>query len=58
MFDNYLIRSDSLKNTYEGDKVTGFSMAVRIANYRGVFLSLHTGYFLEVDGELFRHVKS
>ena len=53
MFDNYLIRSDSLKNTYEGDKVTGFSMAVRIANYRGVFLSLHMGYFLEVDGELF-----
>ncbi|MBN24632.1 MAG: hypothetical protein CL578_06235 [Alteromonadaceae bacterium] len=51
MFDNYLIRSDSLKNTYDGDTITGFSIAVRIANYRGVFLSLHTGYFLEVDGE-------
>ncbi len=50
MFDNYLIRSDSLKNTYDGDEITGFSMAVRIANYRGVYLSLHTGYYLVVDG--------
>ncbi|SLK09121.1 C-glycoside deglycosidase beta subunit domain-containing protein [Novosphingobium mathurense] len=50
MFDNYLIRSDSLRNDVIDGEVVGFSMAVRIANYRGVFLSLHTGYFLEIDG--------
>ncbi|MBC2666715.1 hypothetical protein H7F51_14430 [Novosphingobium flavum] len=50
MFDNYLIRSDSLRNDIVDGEVVGFSMAVRIANYRGVFLSLHTGYYLVVDG--------
>lgn len=50
MFDNYLIRADSLRNDIVDGEVVGFSLAVRIANYRGVFLSLHTGYFLEVDG--------
>ena len=50
MFDNYLIRSDSLKNDVIDGEVVGFSMAVRIANYRGVFLSLHCGYYLCVDG--------
>jgi len=50
MFDNYLIRSNSLKNVTENGKVVGFSLAVRNANYRGVFLSLHCGYYLVVDG--------
>jgi hypothetical protein len=50
MFDNFLIRSDSLRNDVQGDAVVGFQLAVRNANYRGVFLSLHNGYFLEVDG--------
>ncbi|MCH7627083.1 MAG: hypothetical protein IH997_00015 [Proteobacteria bacterium] len=50
MFDNYLIRADSLRNDVVDGEIVGFSLAVRIANYRGVFLSLHTGYFLEVDG--------
>ncbi|BBC73566.1 conserved hypothetical protein [Altererythrobacter sp. B11] len=53
MFDNYLIRQDSLRNDVEDGEVVGFSMAVRIANYRGVFLSLHTGYYLCVDGTVF-----
>jgi hypothetical protein len=53
MFDNYLIRNDSLHNDIVDGKTIGFSIAVRIANYRGVFLSLHTGYFLEVDGVLY-----
>ena len=53
MFDNYLIRADSLRNDIVDDETVGFSMAVRIANYRGVFLSLHCGYFLEVDGTLY-----
>jgi hypothetical protein len=50
MFDNYLIRADSLKNDVLDGTAVGFSMAVRIANYRGVFLSLHTGYYISVDG--------
>jgi hypothetical protein len=50
VFDNYLIRADSLRNDVVDGGVVGFLMAVRIANYRGVFLSLHTGYYLSVDG--------
>ena len=50
MFDNYLIRADSLKNEIRDGVIVGFSMAVRHANYRGVYLSLHNGYFIEVDG--------
>jgi hypothetical protein len=50
VFDNLLIRSDSLRNMRSDDRVVGFQMAVRIANYRGVYLSLHNGYYLEVDG--------
>lgn len=53
MFDNYLVRADSLRNIRTRDGTVGFSLAVRIANYRGVFLSLHTGYFLEVDSVLY-----
>ncbi|MBU6206178.1 MAG: hypothetical protein KGQ42_00670 [Alphaproteobacteria bacterium] len=50
MFDNYLIRADSLRNHIVDGAVVGFSIAVRNANYRGVFLSLHCGYYLVVDG--------
>lgn len=59
MFDNYLIRADSLRNTIVDGEVAGFSLSVRIANYRGVFLSLHTGYYLCVDGQVYpREVQS
>lgn len=50
MFDQYLIPSDSLKNDYEGGKAVGFQFAVRIADYRGCFLSLHNGYYITCDG--------
>ena len=50
MFDNYLIRADSLRNDTRDGEAVGFSLAVRHANYRGCYLSLHNGYFLEVDG--------
>lgn len=51
MFDNFLIRKDSLKNDVdENGKVVGFQFAARNANYRGVFLSLHNGYYIKVDG--------
>ncbi|WNM27224.1 DUF6379 domain-containing protein [Demequina capsici] len=50
MFDNFLIKADSLKNEVRDGEVVGFTMAVKHANYRGCFLSLHNGYFVEVDG--------
>lgn len=50
MFDQYLIRKDSLQNVYEDGKATGFKFAVRIADYRGCFLSLHNGYYINCDG--------
>lgn len=51
MFDNFLIRKDSLKNERdENGTVTGFQLSVRNANYRGVYLSLHNGYYITVDG--------
>lgn len=53
MFDNFLIREDSLQNVVQGDKITGFRFAVRIADYRGCFLSLHNGYYVTCDGEEF-----
>ena len=53
MFDNYLVRADSLRNETLDGEVVGFSLAVRHANYRGCYLSLHNGYFLEVDGTVY-----
>jgi len=50
MFDNFLVRPDSLVNNVREGQITGFSMAVRHANYRGCYLSLHNGYYLRVDG--------
>lgn len=50
MFDNFLIRKDSLENVYKGGKAIGFKFETRIADYRGCFLSLHNGYYIECDG--------
>ena len=50
MFDQYLIRKDSLKNDYKDGEAVGFQFAVRIADYRGCFLSLHNGYYISCDG--------
>ena len=57
MFDNYLIRTDSLENVVIDGNVVGFKLAVHNANYRGVFLSLHNGYYIKVDGEVFPREK-
>ena len=50
MFDQLLIRADSLRNEQKDGEIIGFTLAVRIANYRGVYLSLHNGYYISVDG--------
>jgi hypothetical protein len=50
MFDQLLIRANSLRNEKQDGEIVGFTLAVRIANYRGVYLSLHNGYYIWVDG--------
>lgn len=50
MYDNYLVVKDSLKNDVVDGKTVGFSFGIRIANYRGNFISLINGFFVEVDG--------
>lgn len=50
MFDGYLIREDSLENDIVDGKIIGFKFAVRIADYRGCFLSLVNGYYVMCDG--------
>ncbi|MGI5461116.1 C-glycoside deglycosidase beta subunit domain-containing protein [Streptomyces sp. CA-249302] len=50
MFENFLIRPDSLRNEQRDGQTVGFTLAVRHANYRGCYLSLHNGYYIEVDG--------
>ncbi|MEX1377219.1 MAG: DUF6379 domain-containing protein [Eubacteriales bacterium] len=50
MFNDYIIREDSLENVLENGEITGFKFAVKIADYRGCFLSLVNGYFVECDG--------
>lgn len=50
MFERFLVREDSLHNVVENGEIVGFSLAVRNANYRGVYLSLHNGYYLSIDG--------
>jgi len=50
MSDRLLIRPDSLSNEEHDGKVIGFTLSVRIANYRGVYLPLHNGYYLSIDG--------
>ena len=53
MFDSFLIRQDSLENVEQEGVVIGFRFGVRIADYRGCILSLHNGYYVEVDGKTY-----
>lgn len=41
----------SLKNDVVDGKVVGYSFGVRLPRYRGNFLSLINGYYVNVDGE-------
>lgn len=51
MFDDFLIVPDTLKNDVdENGNAVGFQFQVRIADYRGCFLSLHNGYYIDCDG--------
>ena len=52
MFDNFLVRSDSLENVTcpVSGEVVGFKFGVRLANYRGIYLSLVNGFYVNMDG--------
>lgn len=53
MFDSFLVREGSLENVEKDGFIIGFKFDVRICDYRGCFLSLHNGYYINVDGEEF-----
>jgi hypothetical protein len=50
MIDKYLVKTDSLQNVEKDGFIIGFKFQVRIGGYRGCFLSLHNGYYINVDG--------
>lgn len=47
MFDRYMVKEGSFKNNGQ----EGFQFQVHIGEYRGCFLSLVRGYYVEVDGK-------
>lgn len=59
MYDSYLVVKDTLRNEVVDGKTVGFSFGVRIANYRGNYISLINGFYVDVDGvEYGRDVQS
>ncbi len=50
MYDSFLVRSDSLQNVVKDGEVVGFKFAVQLANYRGIYLSLVNGFYVNMDG--------
>ena len=49
-YDRYIIKEGSLKNEVKDGEVIGYSFQVHVAQYRGLFVSLLRGYYVEVDG--------
>jgi hypothetical protein len=50
MYDSFLVRQDSLQNVVKDGEVVGFKFAVQLANYRGIYLSLVNGFYVNMDG--------
>jgi Domain of unknown function (DUF6379) len=53
MFERYLICEQGFKNVSENGQVIGFQVGLRIANWRGLPLSLIEDVHVRVDGESF-----
>lgn len=49
MFDQYIVNENSLRNVVNNEKIVGYQFNVRIANYRGNYLSLHNGYYIKLN---------
>lgn len=50
MYDRYLVKERSLHNEVKDGKTVGFAFQVHIGDYRGCFVSLVRGYYINVDG--------
>jgi len=50
MYDSFLVRKDSLMNVVKDGETVGFKFAVQLANYRGIYLSLVNGFYVNMDG--------
>ena len=50
MYDSFLVRKDSLQNVCKDGEIVGFKFAVQLANYRGIYLSLVNGFYVNMDG--------
>ena len=50
MYDRYLVKDGSLRNEVKDGKIVGFAFDVHIGDYRGPFVSLIRGYYVNVDG--------
>ena len=50
-YDTYMICENTLENFRDGEKIVGFSLDLRIANYRGYLLSQIEDVRLSVDGQ-------
>ena len=50
-YDTYMICDNTLRNVRDGEKIVGFSLDLRIANYRGYLLSQIEDVRISVDGQ-------
>ena len=50
MYDSFLIQEGTFQNDYVDGKCVSFKFGVKVADYRGAFVSLVNGYYVEVDG--------
>jgi hypothetical protein len=53
VLEKYMVSNTGFCNAFEGGKVTGFQVKVRLPYYRGVFLSMIEDFRVTVDGEFF-----
>lgn len=49
-YDRYLVKENSFHNEVKDGEVVGFCFQIHIAQYRGIWVSLIRGYYVEVDG--------
>ncbi|MCC6263114.1 MAG: hypothetical protein IT169_06015 [Bryobacterales bacterium] len=53
MFDKEPVQQRGFKNVYRNGQAIGFQILYRSTYYRGIWLSLSTGFSVMVDGEQF-----
>ncbi len=53
MLEKEVVQETGFRNVYRNGKITGFQVGYRSTYYRGVWLSMSTGFDLTVDGKKF-----